>query len=149
MRQRITLAIFAVLISIPAPSALSAQSASTDGTIVVTGELEKQARQKAQSYVRELRVATGEEPTARWFDPVCPRAIGLGKQHSAIVEGRIRQIVRDVGAPLADPDCEANFAIVFTDGPERVVQRIAGSRRGLPIGDARELKEGSAPMRWS
>ena len=98
--------------------------------------------------MRELRVATGEQPTARWFDPICPRSIGLGNEHAALVEAQIRQIVRDVGAPLAKPGCDANFAIVFTDGAERVVRRIAGSRGGLPIADARELKEGNAPMRW-
>lgn len=142
------LAPLAALAAAVVPGASKAQSPSPDGTIVVTGELEKQARQKAQSYVRELRVATGEQPTARWFDPICPRAIGLSEEHAAIVEEQIGQIVRDVGAPLAGQDCDANFAIIFTDGPERVVKRIAGSRGGLPLTDARELKEGSAPMRW-
>ena len=148
MRQPNYLAFLAALMSALAPSALRAQAPSSGDTIVVTGELERQARQKAQSYVRELRVAAGEQPTARWFDRICPRIIGLSEEHAAIVEGQVRQIVRDVGAPLADPSCDANFAIVFTDGPERVVDRISGSRGGLPLADARELKEGHASIRW-
>lgn len=148
MRWRVCVVALASAILWGAPAASSARSPSSEDTIVVTGEREKAARQKAESYVRELRVATGEQPTARWFDPICPRALGLGKEHAAIVEEQIRQIVRDVGAPLAGRGCDPNFAIAFTDGPERIVKHIAGSRGGLPLRDARELKEGNAPMRW-
>lgn len=148
MRQPIVIASLAALVFAFEPRASIAQASSSDDTIVVTGELEKQAREKARSYVRELGVGAGEQPTARWFDPICPRAIGLGKQHAAIVEDQIRTVIREIGAPLAELVCEANFAIVFTDGPERVVQRIAASRSGLPLADLRELKEGSAPVRW-
>lgn len=148
MKQRIQLAPLAAAILAFVPSALSSHVQSSDETIVVTGELEKQARQKAQSYVRELKVASGEQPTARWFDLICPRTIGLSKEHASIVEKQVRQVIREIGAPLAEQGCKANFAIVFTDGPERVVQRIAGSRGGLPLADARELREGTAPVRW-
>lgn len=148
MRCGVFSASIAALAAIVAPISAYGQSASSDDVIVVTGELEKQAKEKAKAYIGELGVATGEQPTARWFDPICPRAIGLSKEHSAIVEEQIRTIVREVGAPLAKGKCEANFAIAFTDGPERVVQRISGSRGGLPFADSRELKEGSAPIRW-
>lgn len=127
---------------------IRAQAPAADDVIVVTGEVEEQAREKAKSYLSELGVAIGEQSTARWFDPICPRAIGVSKQHAAIVEEQIRQIVREAGAPLAKIGCDANFVIAFTDGPERVVKRIASSRGGLPHGNARALKEGSAPIRW-
>lgn len=148
MRLIVYLTSLAATLSVFAPYPLRAQSPASDDVIIVTGEPEEQARLKAKSYIGELGVATGEQPTARWFDPVCPRAIGLSQQHSAIVEAQVRRIVRDVGAPLAEEGCKANFVIAFTDGAERVVQRISGSRGGLPLADARELKEGGAPIRW-
>ena len=146
--RRIYLASLAALAAAVVPGASKAQLTVPDDTIVVTGELEKQARQKANSYIRELGVATGEQQAARWFDPICPRTIGLSKDHARIVEDRVRQVVQEAGAPLAEAGCSANFLIAFTDGPERLVQRVAGSRGGLPLTHARELKEGSAPIRW-
>ncbi len=146
--QLIYLASLAAVIAAVVPGVSRAQSTKPDDTIVVTGELEKQARQKAHSYIRELGVATGEQPTSRWFDPICPRTIGLNKDHAKIVEDRIRRVVQEAGAPLAEAGCSANFLIAFTDGPERLVQRVAGTRGGLPLTHARELKEGSAPIRW-
>lgn len=146
--QHIYLTSLAAAIAAFVPGESHAQSPSPEDTIVVTGELEKQAPQKAHSYIRELGVATGEQQAARWFDPICPRTIGLNKDHAKIVEDRIRRVVQEAGAPLAEAGCSANFLIAFTDGPQRLVQRVAGSRGGLPLSHARELKEGSAPIRW-
>lgn len=148
MRQHISLVSLAALVSVLPPSASGATQQRTDETIIVTGELQEQAKQKAQSYITELGVAVGERPTARWFDPICPRAIGLSKQHAAIVEKQIRRIVREVGAPLAKAGCSANFAVAFTDGPEQVVRHIASAGTELPPAVARELKTGEAPVRW-
>ena len=148
MRRRMSATSIAVLISIIPPSASSAQSPRSDEVIVVTGELQEQAKRKAQAYIKELGVVTGERPTARWFDPICPRAIGLSAQHAAIVEEQMRQIIREVGAPLAKAGCSPNFAVAFTDGPEQVVRHIASAGSELSPPAARELKKGKAPVRW-
>jgi hypothetical protein len=148
MRRPICLASLAALTIAFLPFASSAQSQPGDDVIVVTGELQEQAKRKAQAYVNELGVATGERPTARWFDPICPHAIGLSKQHAAIVEQQIRRIIREVGAPLAKAGCRSNLVVAFTDGPEHVVKRIARAGSELPSATARELKQGDAAVRW-
>jgi hypothetical protein len=131
-------------------SAWSAQAPNE--AIVVTGEPPEKAREDARSYVKELGVAPGEQQAARWLDPVCPRAIGIAKEHQQIVEEQLRRIIRDVGAPLAKPGCAANFTLAFTDGAGAVVRHIArrdpGVVREVPPSDVRRLKDGAAPVRW-
>jgi hypothetical protein len=120
MRRRFcSVSLAALLFVLPAPGSTAPQ-ASNDETIVVTGELPGDPKEQARAYVKELGVAAGEQPTARWFDPICPHAIGLGKEHAKIVEEQIRRIIREAGAPLAKARCAPNFAVAFTDGPERV-----------------------------
>ena len=148
MRRRSYNVSLAALMAIIPPSASSAQSPSSEEVIVVTGELREEAKRKAQAYVKELGVATGDRPTARWFDPICPRPIGLDAKHAAIVEERIGRTIREAGAPLAKAGCSPNFAVVFTDGPERVVRRIDSAGSELPPSAAREMKTGNAPIRW-
>lgn len=147
MKWRVRLVSLAALMSIVSPPASHAQSSGSNDTIIVTGERPEQAKRKALAYVNELGVATGERPAARWFDPICPRAIGLSKEHEALVEDQIRRISREVGAPLAKAGCSANFAIAFTDGSDRVVRRIASGGE-LSSDSARALKQSKAPIRW-
>ncbi|HKP34991.1 MAG TPA: hypothetical protein VJT70_09470 [Sphingomicrobium sp.] len=147
MRLTFGLILWAGLVpGLPVTAAL-AQSAPAD-TIVITGDLPGHEREQAQSYLKALGIVVGEQQASRWFDPICPRAIGLSRENSAIVERQIREIIREVGAPLAKEGCTPNFAVSFTDGPERVVRRILKSG-GVPNSvDARALEQTEAPVRW-
>lgn len=125
---------------------------SREDEIVVVGETMKEAQKQAQIYVNEVGIAAGERPTARWVDPICPKAIGLAPDKEVIVRRQIRELVRQVGAPLGREDCAANLLVVFTDGPEAVVARMTqkGSAllRGMPASVAQEIRTGAAPIRW-
>lgn len=132
-----------------ASTASATQSAGDE--ILVIGETKKEAHRQAQSYVRELGVAAGEKPTARWFDPICPRAIGLNPMHASIVERQLREVIRRADAPLAPAACEPNMMIAFTDGPKAVVRHVSKKSTALqqvPPPYVRELKSGAAPIRW-
>jgi len=150
--MRRSLRIIPALALIGAGPAFSQTPATQDESIVVTGESPAQARRQAQSYVRELGVATGERPTARWLDPVCPRAVGLSSAHAALVEAQLRRIISEVGAPLANEKCTGNFLIAFTDGAGTMVRHITskdpGATSELRTSQVRELKHGAAPVRW-
>ena len=147
MSRRRILFFASLMISMSATSA-QAEARIEQDEIVVTGELQEQVREKAQAYVKELGVAAGEQQAARWIDPVCPQAIGLGPDHAAIVEERMRRIVAEVGAPLAKRGCAGNLLIAFTDGPEQVLRRVTEAGRELSRADAKTLKTGEAPIRW-
>lgn len=138
-----------------AQSALQAssgrQSPSTD-SITIIGERTNQARQQSEAYLRELGVAIGDHPTARWFDPICPRAIGLNQANATIVEMQVRGTIAKVGARLAGASCAQNFLIVFADDGAGLVQmlkrREASVGSELPPPALRELTRGAAPVRW-
>jgi hypothetical protein len=123
---------------------------SDDGEIVVQGQSIQQIRSQATAYVKELGVATGETPTSRWFDPICPRAIGLGQQEAAIVEKGVREVARKIGAWVAKEGCRTNLIIAFTDDARAVTQKIS---RGSILGSTspsvvNALKQSEAPIRW-
>ena len=120
--------------------------------IVVVGETMKEAQRQAQIYVSEVGIAVGERPTARWVDAICPNAIGLAPDKEGLVRQQVRDLVRQVGAPLAKEGCAPNLLIVFTDGPEAVVERMnkKGSSlfRNVPAAVAQQIRTGPAPIRW-
>jgi hypothetical protein len=117
--------------------------------IEIIGKAPEQVRREASDYVRQLGVAMGETPAARWADPICPRAIGLDETKSALVVERVRSVAQSVGAKVAKDKCQPNLLVVFTDDAPGVVQAIT---RKVPLevsGDERaQLEKGDAPIRW-
>lgn len=128
-----------------------ANAAEAPQDIVISGERVERARQEARLYLGELGVRTAGDPVARWLDPICPNVIGLSRDHSLLVEERLRKIIADARAPLARRGCAANFNIVFTDSGRTIAQKIArqDSRAfQLQPSAVRELTSGTLPIRW-
>ena len=139
----------ALSLALIATSGAAAVQPSPD-EIVVEGRAIKQIRRQATDYVKELGVATGETPTSRWFDPICPRVIGLGEKETALVEAQVRDVARKIGAWVARPGCQSNLIIAFTDDAQSVTQTISlgsvlGSTHPSVVSD---LNESEAPIRW-
>jgi hypothetical protein len=62
---------------------------------------------------------------ARWRDGICPAVAGLPKRFADFIEGRVRQIAAQVGAPVqADAACTINVQIVFTTEPQKLLDNI-------------------------
>lgn len=119
--------------------------------IVISAERLEKTREEARLYLGEVGVRTAGDPVARWLDPVCPHAIGLGPENTRIVEAQLRRIITDAGAPLAPPKCAANFNVVFTDSAVGVVRKVArhdARAFQLPASAVRELTSSSLPIRW-
>lgn len=125
-----------------------------DDTITVTGSrLEpEEIRRRAVEFVRQTGVATGERSVARWIDPVCPRAIGVGPSYAIIVESKLRDIANAARVPVASEPCQTNIAVSFTDDGGALARKIAvrAPRRfaEVPITERKALIDGSAPVRW-
>ena len=123
--------------------------------ITVTGTrlTPAEARERAEMFVRGTGVAEGNEPVARWEDPVCPVVTGIrDPAHAAIVANRIRAVARAAGARVAGDDCQPNIMVSFTeDGPgvmREIVRRSARRLDEVPVVARAELIEGVAPIRW-
>lgn len=123
-----------------------------DQTITIVGEAPHQKREQVQAYLRDIGVAVGDRPTARWFDPVCPHVIGLAPALARNIEHQLRNIIVAVGAPLGKSGCRANFNLVLTDGAGAVIRRVArvdpNLSRDLSPAMLREMTDGAAPVRW-
>jgi hypothetical protein len=125
-----------------------------DDPIVVTGSplTREQVREQAVDYVRQVGVARGQLPAARWIDPVCPRVRGIAEPYAEMVEARMRAIAREAGIRTAGNRCDPNISVSFVGDAEALMNVI--ERRSSPLfrevpPEAREaLINGDAPIRW-
>lgn len=135
-----------------APQLAAAQGPAADDPIIVVGRNEEEQRREIANFVREMGVANGERPAARWVDPICPTVTGLAPEHASIVETRVRTVAREAGAKLAGKRCEPNILIAFSgDGGAlaRAIKARTPSRVAeVPVTDRISLFEGKAPIRW-
>jgi len=144
-------------LALAAGGAAQAQETSSqtgrDPIVVQAERLSRSAaEQRAAGFIRTTGVASGDVPTARWVDPVCPGVTGLTDLANHMAEARIRRTAAAVGAPLAAEPCVRNLAISFTpDGAG--LARAIGTREPRRMSElSREAREtvlnGAAPIRW-
>ena len=62
------------------------------------------------------------ESLARWNVPVCVATAGLTAAEAEFVKKRIAQIAADAAVPLGGPACDANFAVIVTPEPEKLLK---------------------------
>jgi hypothetical protein len=112
----------------------------------------KEYREQIVSFVREIGVAAGEQPAARWLEPICPRVLGLSEKQAARVHAQLDKVAQDAGIPVARQPCKGNIAIAFTNdakGVVRSIQKRSARRLTEMSASARaSLLEGNAPVRW-
>jgi hypothetical protein len=129
-----------------------AAAQSSPDTIDVIGLKPERAREQAQAFVRATRVADGEQPVARWIDPVCPKAVGISDAIAAKIERRIREVAKAARIKIAPKRCVPNVTVAFTDNAANVVRQVANrSQTGfdnVPIAARAAMYKGNAPIRW-
>src|SRR5690606_11215521 len=68
---------------------------------------------------------SGEEPLARFEDPICPGVVGLKIDAAEEVVGRSRARAAEFGRRLAaEGDCEANLVVAFVDDGQAFARRM-------------------------
>jgi hypothetical protein len=112
----------------------------------------EQVRDQAVDYVRQVGVARGQVPAARWIDPACPRVLGIAEPYAQVVEARMRTIAQEAGIRVADKGCDPNISVSFVGNAEalmKVIDRRSPTRLQEVPSEAREaLLNGDAPIRW-
>lgn len=130
------------------------EQSDDDVAITVTGAvLNAQSRQEELAqFVRQIGVAIGDQPAARWIDFVCPRVVGLAHAYTPIVESAIRRMALKAAAPVAKTGCSPNLIVAFTNDASDLVGKVAAKSPGqlaqVPLPERGELKHGTAPVRW-
>ena len=112
----------------PTPESLQ-QPASKSGKSTletVTVEARKQRdliERQISTFVSSITIPYKEESLARWQLPICPLVAGLPRDRGEFVFGRVSQVARDTGIPLAPQECAPNFFIIMTRDPEALLQK--------------------------
>jgi hypothetical protein len=109
-----------------ASAAVSLQAAAPN-EIVVIGQ-KPMDRSQVQKAVNA--VSSHDFQMARYHDPVCPLVVGLSDDMRTVVEGQMRDIMTQVGAPVARGKCTANL-IVMVAGDVNAL--FADVRRSRPM----------------
>ena len=81
-------------------------------------------RQRVAAFIKGVtRSPEGSdaESLVRWNAPICFLAVGLPKQDAKALVARLAQIASAADAPLAREPCQANFIILATSDPNRVI----------------------------
>jgi hypothetical protein len=125
----------------PVQSSSSSAAAGSDGTqpaVIVKGRSELARRISA--FVNQATAFDPSDPAqglARWQEPVCPVVSGLPQQEGDFIVGRVSEIARAAGAPLAGERCRPNLLIVASTSPEALLRAMAEpNRRSFTFGDA-------------
>jgi hypothetical protein len=141
----------------PTSEALQQQASKSEksGLETVTVEARRQrelTERQISTFVTSITLPTRDESVARWQLPICPLVAGLPRDRGEFALGRVSQIARDAGIPLAPHECPPNFLIIVTREPEALLQRwwahnprLMNDDRG--VGDIKRFIHTAQPIR--
>ncbi|MFZ2509317.1 MAG: hypothetical protein WAW79_12695, partial [Steroidobacteraceae bacterium] len=102
------------------------ESASGDAAIeavLVTGQRRRQIfDQRLSTFVSAITTRSHTESLARWQVSICPWVAGAAQDLNEYIQGRVWQVAKYAGAPLAALDCSPNLVIVLTPEPELLLR---------------------------
>ena len=120
--------------------------AQTQGTVPVETIYSDAQREKdftASSRMVETMLAPShsiDNQYARWKHPVCPHVYGLTPVAAWVIEHRIREVARQVGAQVDHNDpCIANIGIIFSAQPQASLESIATKSPFLLAGGSQKV----------
>jgi hypothetical protein len=92
-----------------------ASASATEKLEEVTVTAQRAALAKrVTAFVNQIRGPLFEGGLTRWGEPVCPLVSGLPRDEGEFMLGRISDIARAVGVPLAGEKCCPNLYILVT-----------------------------------
>jgi hypothetical protein len=75
-----------------------------------------------RNFVNQIARLENGEGLARWDTPVCPMVSGLPRQEGEFILGRIWEIARAAGVPIAAKSCRPNLFVVVTADPKGLLE---------------------------
>jgi hypothetical protein len=84
----------------------------------------RRLERRVHAFVSHITAQVSDnESLTRWHRPVCPLVAGLPIEQGEAVLTRLSQIVTAAGVPLGPRQCRANFNVVVTSDPERLLKK--------------------------
>jgi hypothetical protein len=142
----VTLAVLAVMDtaalaqqSPEAPPAASAASASPRKPEVIVEGQRAKLEPLIFAYVQQIAGSFYGEELSRWDRNVCPLVSGLATQEAEFILGRLSEVARASGIPLAGEHCKANLYILVTTQPQAVLRGMDKRNHYFTFGEASDV----------
>jgi hypothetical protein len=125
--------------------------------IVVEGQ-QRDARERAIPYIREVIAPARRSGPARWPDHVCVQVLNMQGEAARYLADRVSTVAADVGLTVEEQGCDPNILIAVTDDGDRMARDLvetrrrqfvlgsAGTDRGYEALEA--FQTSGAPVRW-
>ena len=111
----------AAVLSLAAGLAYAASPNKVTEEVIVEGT-RPEIRQRVYDFVTGItHQGYAIESLARWNKPICPLVAGIPRPQGEFVLQRVSQATLAAGARLAPSKCRANFHVVLTSDPDRLV----------------------------
>ena len=143
---------FLMLAALLIADANEAGAVTEDITVNATKLTQKAARERADNFVRQLRIADSGKQLGRWYGPICPKVIGAPEAEAKRFVRRIAAIARPLKLTVQLERCAANFIVILSDEPTKLISAID---RNVPAPPStldplafRALLKSTAPIRW-
>jgi hypothetical protein len=75
-----------------------------------------------RAFVNQIASRENAEGLARWDTPACPTVMGLPREEVEFILGRISEIARAAGAPMAGDSCNPNLYVVVAADPKGLLE---------------------------
>jgi len=96
-------------------------------SVTVTGASSKAVNNFVQAAATPTHVIG---KVARWESPICPYALGLPDDVTALVVQRVKDVALQTGARVStNPVCKPNIVIAFTSTPQELLDNIRKDHR--------------------
>lgn len=124
-------------------------------SVLVTGRRRQQIfDERLNTFVGSITTRSHTESLSRWQVSICPWVTGAAPEFGEYIRGRVWQVAKYAGAPLAPTDCAPNLIIVLTPEPEQFLRewwsespRLFNRDRGV-VGIKRFIESDAAVRVW-
>lgn len=131
------------------PSAATSDSSETSSDtseklqeVTVTAQRAKLA-DRLTAFVSKITGPLFEGGLPRWGKPVCPMASGLPREQDEFIVGRVSDIARAGGVPLAAEECLPNLYILVNTQPQELLKAMAERNFRFTFGISTEPMDGT------
>jgi hypothetical protein len=125
-----------------APTNESSSATEPLQEVTVTAQRAKLA-QRITAFVSKITGPQFAGGLPRWGAPVCPLVSGLSQEQGEFIVGRVSEIARTGGVPLAGEECLPNLYILVTTQPQELLKAMAKRNFQFTFGISTEPMDGT------
>jgi hypothetical protein len=103
---------------------------------VIVKAQREQLQQRVSTFVNQVTDFRFGEGLARWQTPVCPLVAGVSRHWGEYILGRVSDIGKAAGVPLAGEHCHPNLFILVSKQPEAFLRDLEKRHRLIVFGGA-------------